>query len=66
MSNESTRRTVHGFVHLSEALEDFLDTLQLEVENRVEALGGFRGPIRPAQEVWSCALDEIANARQIR
>ena len=45
--------------HISAAVSDFFAALAAEAEHAVEHLGGFSGPIRPAQRPWSDVLDVL-------
>jgi hypothetical protein len=51
-------------VHIRNAIEAFLAELARELEEQIEARGGFRGPICPAQRPWSDALDLVESEGQ--
>ena len=62
--NHASRPRAAGFTHIGDIIEIFLDELLSEVEENVDAGGGFRGPVRPLQRPWSWTIDAIEFERQ--
>ena len=52
------------WVHVGDAIADFLSSLEIEIEEEVVRTGGFEGPVRPEQRPWSRALEDIESERQ--
>ena len=58
-------RSSGDLIHISEVIEEFLDSLEREALAQVELDGPLRGPVKPTQRSWSHTLDLIASEREI-
>lgn len=60
----ATRSPLGTWTHISVAIEEALDLLLAECEERAEQLDGMRGPISDAAKPWNKTIDRIEAERE--
>ena len=60
----ATHPPLDNWAHISVAIQEALDLLLAECEERAEQIDGMRGPISDAARPWSNTIDRIEAERE--